>query len=45
MSKRLSSNPSAAYQMDHFSHLFVVKIACVDGHIENKLKRGREWPI
>ena len=24
----VSSNPGTAYQMDHFSHLFVVKLHC-----------------
>ena len=34
----MSLNPSTAYQMDHFSHLFVVKITLLFEKTENKEK-------
>ena len=43
--RSVSLNPSTIYWMDIFSHLFVVKFVMCVWKDENKLKRGRGWPI
>ena len=43
--KVVSSNPSTVYWMDIFSQIFVVRIVMFVLKDENKLKRGRGWPI
>ena len=43
--KVVGLNPHAVNLMDNYSHIFAVKIVTFVWKDENKLKRGRVWPI